>query len=445
MSTLAQPFLFSWEIVEKSSEILRLKRALDVLPDSELIEALRKERKGKRDDYPVEALWNSLIAGVVFGHESVAALIRELRRNAELREICGFDPLAGEAGVPRDWVYSRFLAKLFRHHKKIEAMFEAIVERLRVVLPGYGVDLAIDGKALPTHGRGDVDADWGVKTYRGINEDGRPYETVKKWFGYRLHLIVDANHELPVSYQVNKASEAESPKLMAMIENLKRDHPQLHQRVETLSADKGYDDGADKAALWDEHGVSPLIDTRDCFTHTPQGAMRPLDAQTHDTIYYGPTGEVWCKIDPFAASDADKYVPMQYMGFEEKRESLKFRCPAVAFGVECKNSEACKGSWRAKRGDYGRVVRVPLDTDRRLFFPAWRHSRTFKSAYKKRSSVERVNSRIDQVYGFERHFIRGLRKMRFRIDLAMIVMLSTAVAWIEAGKEENIRSLVKAA
>jgi hypothetical protein len=47
--------------------------------------------------------------------------------------------------------------------------------------------------------------------------------------------------------------------------------------------------------------------------------------------------------------------------------------------------------------------------------------------YAKRSSVERVNSRIDYVLGFENHTIRGLQKMRTRMGLALVVMLSMAV------------------
>ena len=77
--------------------------------------------------------------------------------------------------------------------------------------------------------------------------------------------------------------------------------------------------------------------------------------------------------------------------------------------------------------------------------PVHRHSRTFRRADKKRSAVERVNSRIDQVYGFERHFIRGRAKMQLRVSLAMTVMLATAVAWIRAGQKEKARSLLRTA
>jgi hypothetical protein len=57
-------------------------------------------------------------------------------------------------------------------------------------------------------------------------------------------------------------------------------------------------------------------------------------------------------------------------------------------------------------------VRVPLKEDIRVFTPVARASVKWKRVYNKRTSVERVNSRIDQVFGFEEHFVRGLTKMR---------------------------------
>ena len=98
-----------------------------------------------------------------------------------------------------------------------------------------------------------------------------------------------------------------------------------------------------------------------------------------------------------------------------------------------------------REGKHGRTVRIPLSRDPRLFTPFYSHSRRFRTAYKKRTSVERVNSRLDHVYGFERSFARSRSKMALRVGLALIVMLATAVAWIEAGKKENMRCLLRAA
>ena len=364
-----------------------------------------------------------------------------MRRNGELRDLCGFDPVRGDLAVPPPWVWTRFIARLLRQAELIDAMFSALLDRACELLPDLGRDLAIDGKAIGAWSKLDPDAGEGFKNYEGENEDGEPLQKIQHWFGYKLHLIVDANYELPVAFELTGAGEAESPRLVPMIEAIEQNHPGLYETIETLAADRGYDDGADKAALYDDHAIVPLIDTRDLHS----GAMQPLDPERHDAIYFSPTGEVACKVDPFEP-DADKvFAAMQFMGFEKTRKTLKFRCPAAAYGLECKNREACRCAPTVRDGEFGRVVRVRLDRDRRIFMPTHRHSQGFKKGYAKRTAVERVNSRIDQVYGFERHFIRGKAKVRLRLGLAMLVMLGTAAAWAEAGRMDRLRSLVRVA
>ena len=56
--------------------------------------------------------------------------------------------------------------------------------------------------------------------------------------------------------------------------------------------------------------------------------------------------------------------------------------------------------------------------------------------------MESINSRIDNIFGFERHFIRGKAKMTMRVGLA-VMMMALAVGHIKAGKPECMRSLVR--
>ena len=58
---------------------------------------------------------------------------------------------------------------------------------------------------------------------------------------------------------------------------------------------------------------------------------------------------------------------------------------------------------------------------------------------------ERVNSRLDVSFGFERHFIRGLKKMRLRVGLAMVVMLAMALGRIREKRKELMCSLLQVA
>jgi hypothetical protein len=63
------------------------------------------------------------------------------------------------------------------------------------------------------------------------------------------------------------------------------------------------------------------------------------------------------------------------------------------------------------------------------------------TAYNRRSSVERVNSRIDRLLCFERHSIRGQPKMKIRMGLGLAGMLAMALGRIKAGQPEQMRSM----
>jgi hypothetical protein len=83
-------------------------------------------------------------------------------------------------------------------------------------------------------------------------------------------------------------------------------------------------------------------------------------------------------------------------------------------------------------------VRIPLDVDRWIFVPIARSSYKWQRFYNSRTAVERVNSRIDVFFGFEHHFIRGKAKMTLRVGLALLVMLSMALARIKRDQENDM-------
>jgi hypothetical protein len=126
---------------------------------------------------------------------------------------------------------------------------------------------------------------------------------------------------------------------------------------------------------------------------------------------------------------------MAYGGFEKDRMALKYVCPIKAYGLTCKGSDQCVHAMKSER--------VSLEVDRRIFTPVARSSYAWEREYKKRTAVERVNSGLDVSFGFERHCIRGLKKMEIRVGLALCVMLAMAVGRMKEGRQELMRSLVK--
>ena len=130
-----KPCLFTWREVEATSELDRFLLVKDRLPDTEIVQGLKRRRGKGRNDYPVVAMWNALLAGVVFQHTSMASLLRELRRNAGLRELCGFDPTLGAAAVPDEHNMSRFLGNAIELEPLIQGMFQTLAAAMGEVLP----------------------------------------------------------------------------------------------------------------------------------------------------------------------------------------------------------------------------------------------------------------------------------------------------------------------
>ena len=54
-----------------------------------------------------------------------------------------------------------------------------------------------------------------------------------------------------------------------------------------------------------------------------------------------------------------------------------------------------------------------------------------------------MNGRVDEGYRFEKHYIRGHKKMELRFGLAFLVMLAMALGHIKEGEKEKMRSLVQ--
>jgi hypothetical protein len=75
--------LFKWTEIQMIGDLDRLRLVLDYMPDEDLMKALEQNRGNGRNDYPVRAMWNSVLAGIVFQHDNVEKLRRELSRKVE--------------------------------------------------------------------------------------------------------------------------------------------------------------------------------------------------------------------------------------------------------------------------------------------------------------------------------------------------------------------------
>jgi len=435
MSMIPQITLFSWEDeIEILGDLERLERVLENLPDEEFVRKLEAERGRGRNDYPVRAMWNAVIAMVVLGHPRYADLIRELNRNVQLRHMCGFEGLDKVPGADN---MSRFVSKLETHSEDILQVFVRQSERLYALLPDFGSHLAIDSKWVWSSangqsrrrnpdGRSESDAEWGKKEYSGVSEDGNEWSKALKCFGFKAHILVDTVYELPVAFVNSAANGSDIVWGKKLLEELENTRPYILDRCEYFMADKGYDDT--DLILWlKNRNIKAIIDKRSSWKTE---AEKPLDGY-EDAFFFNEKGEVFC----YAAKSGERHM-LRSAGYDKERDAIRKKCPVSMYGAPCKEADSCQ---------YCKNIRIPLETNPRIFTQVDRQSYKWASLYAERTAVERVNSRLDVSFGFEARRVRGTRKMNLLTTLAFAVMDTLAVASIEENRPDRMRSLVWAA
>lgn len=260
MNIIPQMNLFEEDIFENLGDLERLRIILAVMNDTRIIHKLYEVRGKGRNDWPCEAMWNSLVASFLFEHETVEGLLHELRCNKQLRALCGFEPktVRQKDGTIKVYVapsasaYSKFLKNLKQCQEELTDMFTELVFYMYRHLEHFGEILMVDGKAIQSFGTklsknsksgecGEHDADWCKKQYSASGPNGESVIKTKKWFGFRLHLIADATYELPVAFSVTKASNSEKTETQNLLYAIEKEHKEWLEGCSYFLGDKGYD------------------------------------------------------------------------------------------------------------------------------------------------------------------------------------------------------------
>lgn len=417
MKIISQLSVFDYEEIEILGDLERCKLLINNVPDEKIVNKLYEIRGKGRNDYPIEAVWNSILITPLLECSTTNQLRRELSRNKDLRKIYGFNDADYYYGkcklVPSPKAYSN----MFKNLKKIEPMLKDCFNELRQFmydnLKDFGINIGEDGKIFPSKAKGynkngdafdarcDMDADYTIKETYYKDKDGITQVKKKTFFGYRAHILADTRYELPIEYTVTKASVSEKKELLKHINMLSKE---LRDKVETLSADKGYDDVKVIDGLR-EHGIKAIIDIRNLWQ------SGETTKQYKDTeIVYTYNGKVGI-ID-----DKGELNQLKYLGYDKVKETLRYT-------------------------DGRKVYSIEIREDRRVFTEVARDSIKWKRLYKSRTALERINGRLDRDFNLENHKVRGLKKATVLMDIMMIGMLAMAKGHIINKQEEKIRCL----
>lgn len=320
-------------------------------------------------------------------------LASALRYNGRLCLLCGFNFLK----TPSNGTFTNFRDRLG------EGIFYEILHRLiaqaialKVII---GSDTAIDsthlwaysskfgkkicsckGKCHCPRDYSDPDAHWGYKSKNYI------------FFGYKVHLIVDAKSQLPLDIKVTPANEGDSPQAKPLLKGVKQRHPEI--KIDSASMDSAYDSYENYRSAIEDMGVAPII------ALNPRGR---IDAITEGSLYLSDGGTFTC----FAG------FKVVYWGKDKKRGRLKFRCPAALGRCQCLFRSSCSLS------PYGKTFYLHPERDYRLIGPIPRGTDLWQEKYNARTSVERAYSEEKGSHRLANPRVRGLAKMKTHVYLAL--------------------------
>jgi IS5 family transposase len=419
---IVQPPLLSYNEFFQLDQHDRLLLVLETINAEALLKTLDVEHQRGPTEYRARSLWSILIAGVVYQIPSVPELRRHLATNPYLRFLCGISPQK----IPSESTFSRFLGRLVKHEDLLQACIDDLVRRFAVLAPGFGEQDAADSTDVLAYARGkkegaaDPDARWGVKGCQEGNSKGKGGRSFTKdgkyhWFGYKLHLLVDAKYEIPIAFQVTAANESDTKYFEPLLKERDRLLPEV--RLKWAVADAGYD-SKDNCLAVRRRGGAPIIPLNLRAEKSPPDATTPL-------------GTPLCPVG----------LPMVYWGRDGKY--LKYRCPQVGEKMCClidhQKTDQCSLS------PYKMVLKVRMDDDPRRYVPIPRETKKWARLYKLRGSAERVNSRLKEHLMLDELHVRRIDKVRCRLSLSVLVMLAVAVGMAERNHLDRVRSLTRLA
>ena len=422
-------------------------------PLVELLEA--PHQHGGNPGYPAEAMLSACVMQFALGERYANAFLNTLDSNAHLLTICGL-PWA-----PSERAYSQFKKHKLAHHRGlirsiiVELFLECGVEieRLRgmgivpVDKPPLGHSLVMDSTDVETRARPgrtsrktreeipskDPDADWGHRTAKNprsyksrskkrrnakkgeVGKKGEGNEKDSKdesYFGYKVNVIVDSNHGLPLFAETRPANASD---VAVMIQDLD-DCMALYQTLSPryFLGDKGYDSLKNILHVI-SLGMMPIIAVR----------LPEKDPETGQRLYdgiYVEDGRPTCLGGQ----------PMQYVETDPQQGHL-FWCPAegchlrdqVHFTRYCNDQH-----YEKPEGKLLRIVGLlPRCTEE------------WKVEYKKRPIIERHFSSGKHSRLMNQHRYFNIFQMSLHVLLSMLSYLATALAHLQADDYSHMRHI----
>ena len=168
-------------------------------------------------------------------------------------------------------------------------------------------------------------------------------------------------HELPIGFALAPANEVEHPHCETLVSEFIGS--ELSKRCESFVADRSLDSNRLRKRLF-EADILSVIANRNLWEDEnldPDQLRVPtrcLDENKFDTVLRAEHGDLHCK-----CPKSRGIRPIHFQGYEKKRGTLKWPCPAAVNDLQCEGRDECYRLGNVRAGAKTRVVRVKVDLD----------------------------------------------------------------------------------
>jgi transposase len=387
------------------------------LPSMSIIEKSRG-----RPSFSQDALLKAFIYKALRRIKTLSDLCFELKNNPMVSQALGFNPYEGLPSIER---FSQFL----RHtpHPVLQRVRTRLVQSLLAEHVVSGDHLVLDSCPIlakvrennlktPSTQRfektqlpkGDPDARVGVL----IHFLHPPKKVVRYFWGYRNHIVADAQEELPLWEITHPADVSEIHQAI----------PLLRKTQETFSISVGTVSGD---AVYDAENILCFI-----MDDLKAQAIIPRNPRGEKTVPYSIKGNsVLCQAD----------LPMHRKGKMTVKKAgityLQYSCP-IHFGNQRQRHLLCPVAhpkFTTQKG-CNVLIRLTPSIRERIDYG----SKAFKELQKKRTSVERIFSRLLSI-SMQDLPVSGMKAVKNYCTIAHITVLLVPLAATRAGYTDKIR------
>ena len=389
--------LFSLKELFELEEKTKLELIFENLDLTSVVNNLRTDSKKGPKGYNIRPIIRAFLAQRLENIPTRAALVRRLNNDPVFSYICGF---GFYEKVPSEATLSRYFKKLSESNSLKELYIQLLSEANELDLLDLET-IAIDASKLKSYERAkpksQIDKenlntpDWGAKF--------DSFKNKTTWYGWKVHLAVDTESELPLAITVTPANEADSNQALSLVQMVSEVMTGIKcEQTKYWVMDSGYDFTYIYESILFDYNSQAII------------PINKRNAKQPPAGYYDFDGTPEC-------SAGHK---MAYWGYY--KGDNKFRCPDVCGKVDCVHGSA----WCSK-SNYGHVTKTRPKEDPRYVSTPHRGSKTWQKIYNKRTSVERTFGRLKENLGLKNVRVMGKKKVKTHILLSCIGLIAAKI------------------